>query len=96
MNNTHGGVLFILSALRFSNAPTPKIIDFFDFPPSSPSFREGRGGRGVEVSDPPFFVPRTSRSGRPFFTPFFNGVTVGGVAHFSVTTPIFIPAGRLR
>ena len=89
MNNAHGGVFFIFRALRFSNAPIPKSNDFFDFPPPSPSFREVRGGRGGEVSDPPFFVPRTSRSGPPFFTPFFTGATAGEVAHFS-----FIPAGR--
>ena len=68
---------------------------FYDFTPSYPSFNEVRRGRGEEVSDPPFSVPRTSRLALSFTTPFTTLLSVGGVAHLCVTAR-FIPAGRLE
>ena len=65
------------------------LLSPFEFPPSSQRTRGRTGSMEGEVSDPPFFVPCTSRQARPCNTPCNTPLPVGGVAHFS-----FIPAGR--
>ena len=94
MQNAPWGVFYIFRGRSFTHREIGILLSPFDFPPSSQRPRGGAGKKEGEVSAPPFPVTRRSRRGRPFYTPFYNGVTCGEVAHLVVTTP-FIPAGRL-
>ena len=44
---------------------SPILLSPFEFPPSSQRTWGGTGNKEGEVSDPPYFVPRTSRQARP-------------------------------
>ena len=91
--NTRGGVFTNFRPFRLTTWISPKSKDSQDFSPFSPRSKGSGGEKEGEVSDPPFFVPRTSRKARPCNTPCNTSVNCGGVAHFPVTTPL-IPAGR--
>ena len=87
--NAHGGVFNIFSAPSVTRSLSAILLSPFEFPRSSQRTRGRTGNQEGEVSDPPFFVPRTSRRARPYNTPCNTPLPCGGVAHFS-----FIPAGR--
>ncbi len=87
--NAHGGVFNIFSAPSVTRSLSAILLSPFEFPPSSQRTRGRTGNQEGEVSDPPFFVPRTSRQARPCNTPCNTPLPCGGVAPFS-----FIPAGR--
>ena len=91
-----GGVCNNFRPFRVTHPIPDILLTPFDLPPSSQRSRGSDRKKEGEVSDPPFFVPRTSRQALPCNTSCNTSLPVGGVAHFSVTTPIFIPAGRLR
>ena len=94
MKNEGGGGVFHFIPLPFFTVLFRYRIDPLRVPLALTEARGRRGSKEGEVSDPPFFVLRTSRRVRQFFTSFSTGVPCGGVAHFSVTTLVF-PAGRL-
>ena len=96
MLHAHRGVCSTFGAASVTRSISSKTMDLYDLPPVSPRLLDLRGGGVGEVSDPPFFVPRTSRKARPCSTPLDTSLPVGGGAHFSVTTPVLIPAGRPR
>ena len=96
MLHAHRGVCSTFGAASVTRSISSKTMYIHELPHVSPRFLELRGGGVREVSDPPFFVPRTSRQARPCSTPLDTSLPVGGVAHFSVTTPVLIPAGRPR
>ena len=89
-----GGVCNILGPSSVTESISFNSLTLLDFPPYSKRRRGSDGKVEGEVSDPPFFVPRTSRKALPCNTPCNTPVPCGGVAHFSVTV-VLIPAGRL-
>ena len=89
MLHAHGGVCSVFDLPSVTSPLSAILLSPFEFPRSSQRLRGRTGNQEGEVSDPPFFVPRTSRRARPCSTPCTTPLPCGGVAHFS-----FIPAGR--
>ena len=81
--NAHGGVFNIFLAPSVTRSLSAILLSPFEFPRSSQRPRGRTGNQEGEVSDPPFFVLRTSRQARPCNTPCNTPLPCGGVAHFS-------------
>ena len=76
--NAHGGVFNIFSAPSVTRSLSAILLSPFEFPRSSQRTRGRTGNKEGEVSDPPFFVPRTSRRARPCNTPCNTPLPCGG------------------
>ena len=72
------GVGTILGLPSVPRSLSPILLSPFEFPPSSQRTWGGTGNKEGEVSDPPYFVPRTSRQARPCNTPCNTLLPCGG------------------
>ena len=78
MLHAHEGVCSTCGAASVTGSISSIFLIPFDFPPSSQRPRGRTGNKEGEVSDPPFFVPRTSPFLRECSTLCDTGVEVRG------------------